>query len=90
MEIETIEETPKRLIIEVRGENHTLMNVLKNQLWNNAHVKVAAYNVKHPLIGIPQLIVETDGNVKPRKAIIDASEKIRKDVEKFRTAFKNA
>ncbi len=90
MEAVPIEDTPKKLIIELRGENHTLLNVLKHQLWEVDKVKIATYHVNHPLIGIPQLIVETDGSVKPRKAVHIAAENIKKDIEKFKTAFEKA
>ncbi|TAL52229.1 MAG: DNA-directed RNA polymerase subunit L [Nanoarchaeota archaeon] len=90
MEAVVIEESPKKLIVELRGESHTLMNVLKHKLWENEKVKIATYHINHPLIGIPQLIVETDGSLKPRKAISDAAEKIKKDVDKFRTSFEKA
>ena len=90
MEAVAIEESPKKLIMELRGESHTLLNVLKRKLWENDKVKIATYNINHPLIGIPQLIVETDGSVKPRKVISDAADKLKKDVEKFKAAFDKA
>jgi len=88
MELNIIEETPKKIVMEIKGESHTLCNALKNELWGNSHVKIATYTIKHPLVGIPTFILETDGEVKPRKAMIDASEKLKKDVEKFRIQFK--
>lgn len=90
MEAIAIEDTSKRLILELRGEGHTLLNVLKNQLWTNEHIKVATYHINHPLIGIPQLIVETDGQIKPRKAITEAATKLSKEVERFRTSLDKA
>lgn len=90
MEAVVIEESPKKLIVELRGESHTLMNVLKHKLWENDKVKIATYHINHPLIGIPRLIVETDGSLKPRKAISDAADKIKKDVDKFKTSFEKA
>lgn len=88
MELNIIEETPKRLVFEIKGESHTFCNSLKNELWKNAHVKIASYLIKHPLIGIPKFILETDGNIKPRKALLDASEALKRDTEKLRAQFK--
>ncbi|MEK6967739.1 MAG: DNA-directed RNA polymerase subunit L [Nanoarchaeota archaeon] len=90
MEAVVIEESPKKFIVELRGESHTLLNVLKHKLWENDKIKIATYHVNHPLLGIPKLIVETDGSVKPRKAVSEAAEKLKKDVDKFRTAFEKA
>ncbi len=88
MEIKVLEETNKTIVFEVRGEGHTLCNLLKRELWNNKHVKTATYSVKHPLIGIPEMTIETDGELKPRKAVMEASEKLMEETEKFSKEFK--
>ncbi len=88
MEINILEENGKSMVFEVKGENHTLCNVLKRELWSNKHVKTATYAIKHPLIGIPEISVETDGEIKPRKAVMDAADKLIDEVEKFGKEFK--
>jgi len=57
---------------------------LKEELWNVKHVKVAGYRIDHPLVGIPRLIVETDGQEAPRKALISAAERLKKKTGKFK------
>ena len=47
-------------------------------------MKVATYSIAHPLVGVPRMIVETDGEVKPKKAVNDAAEALRKDVAEFK------
>jgi DNA-directed RNA polymerase subunit L len=84
MEIIVVEETPKKLIFELKGEGNTVLNALKNTLWQNKHVKVATYSIEHPLVGVPKMIVETDGEVKPRKALLEAAEKLQKDADKLK------
>jgi len=84
MELNVLEESKTRLIVEVKGEDATLCNVLRKELWNDKDVKAAAYNIKHPSTGIPQLIVETTGKT-PRDALSDAVKRIKKnlsDIEK--------
>ena len=88
MELSVIEETPKRFVFEVKGQDHTLFNLIKSKLWENKHVKVATYNIAHPLVGVPRMIVETDGEAKPRKVVSDASEAARKDVVEFKQELK--
>ncbi|HLD18729.1 MAG TPA: DNA-directed RNA polymerase subunit L [Candidatus Nanoarchaeia archaeon] len=90
MEAILIEESPKKLIVELQGESHTILNVLKHKLWENEKIKIATYQINHPLIGIPRLIVETDGSIKPRKAVFEAAEKLKKDVDKFKASFEKA
>jgi len=88
MELTTFEETPKRFVFEVKGQDHTLLNLIKSRLWLNKHVKVSTYTIAHPLVGVPRMIVETDGEAKPRKAVIDSSEAARKDVAEFKQELK--
>lgn len=82
MEINIIEEKKNRLVFDVKGMTHTFSNILKEELWNNDKVKIASYAVKHPLIGIPKFIVETDGS-EPRKVLSDAAQKLKKKFERF-------
>ncbi|MBI2133859.1 DNA-directed RNA polymerase subunit L [Candidatus Woesearchaeota archaeon] len=84
MEINIVEETPKKIFLEVKGEGHSLLNSVKTALWSNKHVKVSTYNLDHPLVGIPRMLLETDGEIKPRKAIIEATEKLQTDLSKLR------
>ena len=87
MELVIVEDTPKKLIFELKGEGPTIFNTLKKTLWANKHVKTATYNVEHPLVGVPRMIIETDGEVKPRKALSEAIEKLHKDAEKLKKDF---
>lgn len=83
MELNILEESPKKLVFELKGEGHTLCSALKTALWANKHVKVATYSIAHPLIGLPKFIVETDGEVKPRKALSESVDRLQKDAEKL-------
>ena len=84
MEIVVIEDTPKKLVFEVKGAGHTLCNALKSSFWNNKHVKVASYSIAHPLVGVPKMTVETDGEAKPRKVVLETVERLQKEFEKAR------
>jgi len=88
MELNVLEDSPKRFVTEVKGAGHTLLNALKVELWNNKHVKIATYSISHPLVGIPKFLVETDGEVKPRKAMAEAALKLADVVGKLKKEFK--
>ena len=66
MELKVIDQKKNRLVLEVSGEDHTFCNVLKKELWNDKHVKAASYNIKHPMVSHPHIIVETDGSETPQ------------------------
>ena len=83
MEIKILDDKKNKLIIEVKGVDHTLCNVLKSELWNDKHVKVAAYSIRHPQISVPQMVVETDGELSPKNALINAAQRLHKLDEKF-------
>lgn len=86
MELKILEETKTKLVIDMTGEDHTLCNMLKKELWKNKHVKVAGYNIDHPLIGTPRFVVETAGE-NPKDAIIAAANSMKKDCDAFLKAF---
>ncbi len=78
MELNILEDKKKRLVFELKGEKHTLCNALRDELWNDKAVKAAAYNISHPLVGIPKFVVETDGKKAPKKALKDAISRLQK------------
>ena len=76
------------MIFEIKGENHTLSNLLEKELWKDEDVKAAGYNVAHPLIGIPRMVVETKGKETAREAVEDAIKRLKKQNADFQKAFK--
>ena len=78
MEFNVLEEKSKKLVFELIGEDHTLCNALREELWNDKSVKISAYNIEHPLLRIPKFVVETDGTKEPRKALKDAITRLKK------------
>jgi len=86
MEIEVVEEKKNKLIFQVKGVTHTFCNIFKEELWKDSSVKLATYSIKHPLIGVPNFVVETDGT-EPRKVLFDAAQKLKKQFEKFESDF---
>lgn len=82
MEFKIIEKSKKRLVFDLVGADHTFSGALKKELWNDKSIKVSAYNVEHPLIGIPRFIVETDEK-SPEKVLLDAVKKLEKKNESF-------
>ena len=87
MKIEVVEEKKNRLVVNFEGANHTVCNILKKELWNDKHIKAAAYSIKHPLIGVPQMTVETDGDEKPKDALLSAVQRLKKVNDRFRKSF---
>lgn len=87
MEVKILDDKKNKLIIEVKGTDHTLCNALKAELWNDKHVKIATYSIRHPQISMPQIIVETDGEESPRNALINAVDRMHKTNARFKKEF---
>ena len=79
MKITKTSEGKNKLIFKLEGESHTFCNVLKDELSTAKGVVAASYYINHPLIGTPQMTVETDGSVTPKKALEDAVKRIKKE-----------
>ncbi len=90
MNIQIIEEAKNKIVFEIPGENHTLLNIIREELWNDEHVKNAAYRIKHPLTKVPRMVVETDGKEDPKKALQEAAKRVLKMNKKFSDAFEKA
>ena len=87
MEIKILDDKKNKLMLEVKGADHTLCNALKTELWSDKHVKIATYSIRHPQVSVPQLIVETDGGVIPKNSLINDVQSLNKTNEKFKKEF---
>ena len=87
MEVKILDDKKNKLMLEVKGSDHTLCNVLKEELWNDKHVKIATYSIRHPQISVPLIIIETDGELSPKNASINAVQRLHKTNEKFKKEF---
>ena len=84
--IKLLDEKKNRIEFNINKENETFCNILKTELLNDDHIKIATYSVRHPLIDVPKFIVETDG-ADPRKAVLSAAGKLGKEFGKFKDEF---
>jgi len=74
MEITVLNEDKEKIEIEIEGEDHTLCNALRTELWNQ-DVDMAAYKIEHPLVGEPVLFVSGKN---PKGKLIKASSSLKK------------
>ncbi|CAG8369714.1 unnamed protein product [Penicillium salamii] len=80
IDVEVDTRLPSACIFTFHKEDHTLGNMLRTRLLKTAHVIFAAYRVPHPLTPEFQLRVQTDGEITPRQAVINASQALIKDL----------
>lgn len=85
MEIEIISDEKDKLKFKLKGETHTLLNMLSKELLNDSKVDFAGYNVEHPLID--EATVSVTGK-NPKKAIKDAVKRLEKQIDDFQAQVK--
>ena len=83
MKFKVLEESKTKLVLQLPGETHTFCNVLKQELLQVKGVSLATYKIDHPLVGIPQFLIETKG-IEPRKALQEALKALKKKAEEFK------
>lgn len=85
MELRIIEQDKDRLKIEVKGENHTFCNLLRDELNNDKTVKAAGYRIEATFLSEPTFLIESNN---PVKALNGAIERLRTKNENFRSQIK--
>jgi len=85
MEIEVLKDEKNKFEFKLKAEQHTLLNLLSKELFNDKGIEFAGYRIEHPLID--EAIVSVSGK-NPKKAIKDAIERIQKQVDDFETHVK--
>ncbi|MEA3378413.1 MAG: DNA-directed RNA polymerase subunit L [Nanoarchaeota archaeon] len=82
MNIKILQKTKNRIKFELEGQSHAFCNALSSELWNDKDIAVAGYNLAHPMISHPVLVVETNKG-DPKKALVKAIERLKKKNKEF-------
>jgi len=93
MELRVIEHEDDELSIEIGGEDHTFMNVLKGALLELDGVAAATYDMNPEQSGgqtEPILTVKTESGTEPLEAIEAAAVAVKEKVDAFTEAYENA
>ena len=86
MEINILGEDKKKIEIEIVGEDSTLCNALKDELWKDDNVDVAASKIDHPLVSNPTLIVEVSKK-NPKDVVLKAADSLQSKFKKLKEEF---
>ena len=77
MELQLVNKEKDLIEVKVLGETHTICNLLRDELWNVSDISFASYNLRHPLVGSPVIVVKTKKG-DPKKALFEAIDSIKK------------
>jgi DNA-directed RNA polymerase subunit L len=93
MELRVIDKSQTELSIEIAGEDHTFMNVLKGALLEIEGVSAATYDVNPEQSGgqtEPILTIKTEQNVDALDALEAGADRVLGKSDGFREAYKLA
>jgi DNA-directed RNA polymerase subunit L len=89
MELNILSKTDNELEVELVGETHTLLNILRDLLIRDNRVEAAFYDMKHVSISEPILYLKTDGT-DPIQVLKDAASIIIAQCDEFTEVFSKA
>lgn len=83
LQVEIVSHTRDKLEARLRGEGHTILNMLVDEL--NSDPKVtAAYRIEHPLLDVAYLFIATDGGKSPLDALAEAADRLLRKLESLK------
>ena len=85
MEINILEKEKNKLKFEIKGEDNTFSNILRNELWNDKDITLSGYKIEHSLLSEPVFTVESDN---PKSSLLDAAKRLTKINEDFKEKIK--
>lgn len=86
MEIKVLKQEKNKLEFEVIGEDHTLCNAVRKELWDFDETDISAYKIEHSLISEPIMLVETSKG-DPVNVVLKANESLKKKIKDFKDEF---
>ncbi len=87
MELEVEKQDKNSVTIIVKGEGVTLLNMLRDELWNDKNVTEAAIIQEHPFTANPKIMLKVSTG-SPITTLEKAVDRIKGNLEDFRKAFK--
>jgi DNA-directed RNA polymerase subunit L len=90
MDLRVIERGESELVIEIAGEDHTFMNVLKGALLEDDAVAAATYDMNPEQSGgqtEPVLTIKTEADTDPLDALEAAAGHVKDQLTEFQSAF---
>jgi len=86
MQLKKLETGKEKLKLEVIGEDHTLLNLLRENSWKE-NADQAAYMIEHPYLSKPKIIIKSKN---PKKTLIGAAQLVIDETTSFQKEFKRA
>ncbi len=89
MEIEVLKDEKNLFEFVIKGERHSLPNLLKTKLLDNEEVEFVAYKLNHPSDPDSIFVLRTKSK-NPKTILADALKDIDKDLDEFEKELKKS
>lgn len=86
MKLKKLEKSKDKLALEVMGEDHTLLNLLRGNAWKQ-NADQASYLIEHPYLSTPKIIIRSKN---PQKTLVDAAQEAIDEAIAFQKEFARA
>ena len=86
MKLTAVEKKKDKWKLEIDGEDHSLINLLRENAWKKG-AKQATYTIKHPYLSKPEITVI---GANPKKILAESAQAIITDTKAFERDFKKA
>jgi DNA-directed RNA polymerase subunit L len=83
LELELISKDKNMLEFYIKGERHSLPNLLKSRIEKEPSVEFVSYRLEHPLDDKARFVVKSSGKKEPVKIIEAACSDIEKEFREF-------
>jgi len=83
MKLKVLEKSKERLKIEVEGESHTLLNLLRENAWKSG-ASQSSYLIEHPYMSQPKIVVKAKN---PKRVLSSAAQTIINQAKEFGKEF---
>jgi DNA-directed RNA polymerase subunit L len=90
LKINILMKTSDELRLEIEGEGHTFCNLLQNTLVEERGVKIAGYDMPHPLTLRSVVYLKVKKDADPSKVLERALKKMTERTDEFLTKFRQA
>jgi len=82
MEPEVLESKPGKLVLKFKPFDEGVLNVVKQELWNDKATQLAGFKVTHPEVGFVRFVLATKGKA-PKAAWNSALKRASAHIDSF-------
>ena len=89
MEVKLVKKEKDFIEVKIAGEGHTLCNAIRNELWDHKETSFASYNLTHPLVSMPVLVLKVKSG-DPKQVLLNSTASLKTKNQELRNTLSKA